>query len=315
MANLPANVGEALWVGAAGGKNHYNIGIGGPGGDLDHTDYPQSDIEDGNSPPVSSTYFHLDTNGDVVFKQFVENGRTSTNTKYSRTELRELQPNGSDKASWSGSSGTHYMQGRSKIDHVPSAKPWVVFFQVHDASSDLARIQTEDGAIICRRTPPGGSEIRTVIRPSYTIGSWISWELRIESGTMTVKLDGVTVLTASGMGESGCYFKAGCYNQVNNRSDGGSAATGEYCQVTMQRGSFVTWHSGYPNPTTPVFTGGTDSSGGGGHDPGTGADTQPPSSPTGLTVTRTASGNQLTWNAATDNVGVDHYNIYRSGGV
>ena len=310
MANLPANPGEALWIGGAAGKNHYNVGIGGPGGDLDHTDYDQSTIEDGFS---LASYFYLDSNGDTVFKQLVENGRTSTGTKYARTELRELTASGA-KAAWNGSSGTHYMQGRSKIDHVPSAKPWVCFFQVHDASSDLARIQTEDGAIVCRRTPPGSSsEIRTVIRTSYTIGDWYSWELRIESGTMTVKLDGVTVLTASGMGESGCYFKAGCYNQVNNRSDGGGAATGEYCQVTMQRGSFVTWHSGYPDPTTPVFTGGTDTNGGPGQVGG--VDTEPPTSPTGLTVTRTSAGNVLTWNAATDNVGVDHYNIYRSGGV
>lgn len=313
MANLPANVGEALWIGAAAGKNHFNIGIGGPGGDLDHTDYPQSDIEDGNSPPVDSDLFHLDSNGDVVFKMPVQYGRTSTNTKYPRCECRELQPNGSDKAAWNSGSGTHYGQGRSKIDHVPSAKPWVVFFQVHDADSDFFRVQTEDGAIVCRRTPPGGSEIRTVLRSSYAIGSWISWEWRFESGTLTIKLDGVQVLSASGMSKTGCYEKFGCYNQVNSRSDGGGAASGEYCQVTVQRGSKVTWHSGYSSPTTPVFTGGTDSNGGPGNVGG--VDTEPPSSPTGLTVTRTASGNQLNWNAATDNVGVDHYKIYRSGGV
>lgn len=306
MANLPANPGEALWIGGAGGKNHYNIGIGGPGSSTDHTDHSQSEIEDGFT---LASYFYLDSNSDVVFKQLVENGHTSANTKYSRTELRELQPNGTSNAAWDGRTGTHYMQGRSKIDHVPSAKPWVCFFQVHDSSSDLARVQTEDGAIICRRTPPGGSEIRTVIASSYTIGAWIDWEMRIVSGTLTVKLNGATVLTAAGMGETGCYFKFGCYNQVSNASDGGGASPGEYCQVTVQRGSAVTWHSGYTTPTTPVFTGSTDPSGGPGG--GAGNDTQAPTVPQSLAAVRGNAQAALSWSASTDNVGVTGYNVYR----
>jgi PKD repeat protein len=43
-----------------------------------------------------------------------------------------------------------------------------------------------------------------------------------------------------------------------------------------------------------------------------GADTQPPSKVTGLTVTDAQDGKlNLVWNPATDNVGVDHYKIYR----
>jgi hypothetical protein len=312
VALLPANPGEALWIGGAGGKNHFNVGIGGPGGDLDHEDYSQSAIEDGFD---LADYFYLDENGDVVFKQYVENGRTSENTKYSRSECRELQPNGTSKAEWNSGSGEHYGKGRSKIDHVPDAKPWVVFFQVHDADSDFFRVQLENGSIVCRRSPPGSDEIRTVLRTGYSTGTWIDWEWRFVSGTLTIKLDGTTVLTASNMSKSGCYEKFGCYNQVNNRSDGGGAPTGEYCKVTVQRGSKVTWHSGYAEPTTPVFTGGTDPGGGPGTDPGTGLDTQAPTSPEGLTITRTATGNLLSWEPSTDNVGVHHYNIYRSGGA
>ena len=306
MANLPANPGEALWIGGDLGRNHFNVGIGGPGGDLDHTDYSQAAIEDGFT---LADYFYLDGNGDVVFKQYVQNGRTSTNTKYPRTECRELQPNGTSKAAWSSGSGTHYGKGISKIDHVPSAKPWVVFFQVHDADSDFFRVQTEDGAIVCRRTPPGGSEIRTVLRSSYTVGAWIAWEWRFESGTLTIKLDGTTVLTASGMSKTGCYEKFGCYNQVNNRSDGGSAPTGEYCQVTVQRGSKVTWHTGYPEPTTPTFGGTTDPGGGPGG--GAGNDTQAPTVPGNFVGIRDTTKARLLWTESTDNVGVTGYRVYR----
>ncbi|HEX2551021.1 MAG TPA: heparin lyase I family protein [Nocardioidaceae bacterium] len=306
MANLPANPGEALWLGGDSGKYHANVGIGGPGGDLDHTDYSQSTIEDGFT---LADYFYLDSNGDCVFKQYVENGRTSTNTKYSRTELRELQPNGTDKAAWNSGSGTFSDEAISKIDHVPSAKPWVVFFQVHDADSDFFRVQTEDGAIVCRRTPPGGSEIRTVLRSSYTAGAWIAWKWQFDSGRLRIWLDGTVVLDVTGMSKTGCYAKLGCYNQVNNRSDGGSAPTGEYCQVTVQRGSLKRVRPGYPASTTPVFTGGTDAGGGPGG--GAGNDTQPPTVPGSLIGGRGNTRATLAWSASTDNVGVDHYNIYR----
>ncbi|MCX4744173.1 glycoside hydrolase family 6 protein [Kitasatospora sp. NBC_01287] len=47
---------------------------------------------------------------------------------------------------------------------------------------------------------------------------------------------------------------------------------------------------------------------------GTGGDTTPPSVPTGLSVTgSTASGVSLAWSAATDNVGVAGYHVYRGG--
>ncbi|MFF0387395.1 glycoside hydrolase family 6 protein [Kitasatospora sp. NPDC004615] len=46
--------------------------------------------------------------------------------------------------------------------------------------------------------------------------------------------------------------------------------------------------------------------------PSTG-DTTPPTAPTGLTATTTAGSVSLTWNAATDNVGVTGYDVYRGG--
>jgi hypothetical protein len=307
VALLPANMGEALWIGGAGGKNHYNIGIGGPGGGTDHEDYSQAQIEDGFEQDPE---FCLNAEGDAQFRMFVENGRTSSGTKYARSELREFQPNGTDRATWNSGSGTHYVKGRSRIDTAPSAKPWVVFFQCHDAESDLARVQLENGSIVCRRTPPGGDEIRTVLRTGYSFGTWVDWEMRFVSGRMTIILDGSTVMDVTGMGTSGCYFKTGCYNQVSSASDGGGATPGEYCQVTMQRGSLETWHTGYATPTTPVFTGGSDPGGGPGGGDGT-DDVQAPSVPQGGAAVRGDEELDLSWTASSDNVGVTQYNIYR----
>src|SRR5690606_39755023 len=104
------------------------------------------------------------------------------NTKYPRTELREFEEpdeNGgdpdSDRAAWDGSSGTHWMKGRSRVKQVAREKPWVCFFQIHDADSDLIRIQTEKkGNGLClaaRWTPNSGGEQRKELM-DYQLGQW-----------------------------------------------------------------------------------------------------------------------------------------------
>lgn len=320
MANLPANPGQALWIGGAAGQNHANIGIGQgtSNGAGDHTDYSQALIEEGASPPVDSTRFYLNADGNPVFRINASAGTTSSGTKHPRTECRELQQNGTSNAAWDGRSGDHYLKARCRIITVTSNRPWICFGQIHGSStspntSDLIRLQTEGTngtstnlSLIARRTPPGGSEIRTVLRTGYNVGTWFDYELRLTAGTITVKIDGVTLLTASGMGQIDCYFKYGCYLQD---SVGEGASSSDWGAVEFQRGSVQVWNTGYPTPTTPVFTGSTDPSGGAGG--GAGNDTQAPTVPTNLAAVRGNTQAALSWTASTDNVAVDHYNIYR----
>jgi len=317
VANLPSHPGEALWIGSAGGKNHYNVGIGqGTTGGDDHTDFAQSAIEDGYTDPDK---FFINSDGNAVFRINAGAGKTSTNTAHPRSELRELLANGTSKAEWDGRSGEHYIKGRSRIIEVTGNKPWICFFQAHGSegspnTSDLFRVQTEGAigastnlSIVCRRTPPsGGSEIVTTLRTGYNVGTWLDWYASIVNGTLTIKLDGTTVLTAAGMGQIKCYWKMGCYLQDN--PDKGASPTA-YGGVEVERGSFVTWHTGYPTPTTPVFTGSTDPGGGPGGGPGN--DTQAPTVPADLVAVRGDTQAALSWSASTDNVGVHHYNLYR----
>lgn len=308
MVATPANPGEALWIGAAEGKNHYNVGIGNTAsGTAEHTDFSQSDIEGGYSqnPEFEMTADRLA----VIFRINAGAGKTSANTKFPRTELREFLANGTTRAAWDGRTGSHYMKGRSRITAFSDGRPWICFFQIHDASSDLARVQTEGTAgqttgldLVCRRTPPGGSEIKTVIG-SYSINTWINWEMRIDSGRLRVIIDSATVLDVTGMGNTGCYFKHGCYLQDNVADYGATSAS--YGQVETEAGSFVTWHTGYSNPTTPVFTG---------PDGGSVGDTQPPSVPTNLTAVHGDTQVALSWSGSVDDTGVASYNVYRDPG-
>ena len=92
------------------------------------------------------------------------------------------------------------------------------------------------------------------------------------------------------------------YNDAINR---GYAQRSWY--LTSVQAGFEPWVGG----TGLAVTGFSYSVGG-----GTGSDTQAPSAPTGLTASNvTSSGLTLSWQAASDNVGVTGYDVYRNGSL
>lgn len=245
---LPANPGQALWIGTTAGKNHFNVGIG--ESTSAHVDHTQTEIQNG----FSSQWFSLDASKLwVIFKVRIDAATTSTNTKYPRSELRELSESGSN-AAWNGSSGTHTHEHTSKVMHVPPNKSSVCFSQIHDASSDLVRLQTEGsvGAVklVLRNTPPG-SDTETVrtVASTYTIGGEVTVKWSVVNGNGTVVINGASFTYPAGT--SGCYFKNGAYAQSNETIDSAS----ETCEVWVKAGTEKTWHTGYASPTTPVFSG------------------------------------------------------------
>lgn len=316
MALTPANMAEALWIGAADGKNFFNVGIGQGVASTpnDHIDYTMAQIEAGFT---DADKFYLDnTTHNPVFRINAGAGTTSTNTVHPRSELRELTKSGAN-AAWDGRTNVHQMQGRSRMISFSDARSWICFFQAHGSStspntSDLFRVQTEGTTanqttnldVVCRRTPPsGGSEIRTVLRAgNYNQNDWISWQTAINAGRLTIAFDGVSVLDVSGMGQIDCYWKTGCYLQ-DGPTHGATATS--WGAVEMEKGSLQVWHTGYPAPTTPVFTGPDDGG-------GAAADTTPPTVPDDLAAIRGDTSVTLVWQASTDDVGVDHYVVTRT---
>jgi hypothetical protein len=258
---LPANPGEALWIGPELGKNHFNVGIGQPGGGTNHEDYDEDEIEDGFSQDPE--FILTDDRSAVQFRTDVDFGTTTENTDYPRTELRELDENG-DLADWDGGVDEHRLWGRSRATHLAAEKPWVVLAQIHDASSDLVRIQTEvrGGALrICaRHTPPGSPDEDVYILIDYTEGQWVEWEINVSGGEIEVVIDGVSMpgeldgVTLSA-DTDGCYYKAGCYAQSNVDDEGEDPD--DYFAVEVEAGSFGHWHTGWATNTEPVYTGPT----------------------------------------------------------
>src|SRR5690606_27621348 len=201
--------------------------------------------------------------GNVEFRVKLTEGRTSNNTKYPRTELREFEEpdeHGGDpdshRAAWDGSAGTHWMQGRTRVKQVTREEHGVCFFQIHDADSDLVRIQTEKKGnglcLVARWTPNSGGEQRKELM-DYQLGQWVDWYLEVVNGRCRVVIDNQELLNVSGMGRSGCYFKHGAYAQsaVNNVTDTENGDGNQWFVVETESGSFQTWHTGYDDPAIP----------------------------------------------------------------
>lgn len=196
---------ELLDIGSSGG--YWNLGIGYPSGHVDKT--PQQLLAGFSEAP----YFYVTSDGlRVHFQVPMNGGRTSTNTKYPRSELREYKSDNTTKASWSGSSGTHIMSGVTRVIHMAPEKQEMVVAQIHDGSDDTLQIRVEGTTW---RASINGTEHATVLG-TFSWGTDVAWEIRVASGTLTIKINGTTKITTNPGYGSGQYFKVGCYAQQNS---------------------------------------------------------------------------------------------------
>lgn len=87
-----------------------------------------------------SAWFDVNPERDgVVFRSPVGGGRTTPNTKYLRSELRELARDGS-LAKWSNRSEVHALRSTLAVTELPKGKPEVVCGQIHDDKDDVLEI-------------------------------------------------------------------------------------------------------------------------------------------------------------------------------
>lgn len=241
MASSPAQV---LNLGPGPNQNHFNVGVGRPTG---HVDYDMKQLVAGL---VVDPGFKVVENG-VEFSARADAKTTSKKTKYGRSELRELNADGS-KAAWDGRKGYHRLSWTARVMKAPDGRSRICFGQIHDSRSDLVRLQTEgtNGSVklVARNTPPG-SDTETVktIRSSYRLGDPIVCDLDVANGKGTVYLDGVAVHMFPAA-IAGCYAKTGCYNQFN-ASQVPASETGVVAILDL-----VCRHSSSPLP--PVRQGG-----------------------------------------------------------
>ena len=155
--------------------------------------------------------FFVNENGKGVVFRAISGAMTTVNSKYPRSELREMTADGSASAAWNTNDDhIHTMTLQQAVTKTPEVKPHVVCAQIHDKKDDVMMVRLEGQRLFIERNKTGDVELDT----AYVLGT--SFNLRIEAGNGRVKvwyndvlsMDWETVRT-------GCYFKAGCYTQSN----------------------------------------------------------------------------------------------------
>lgn len=209
----------------------WNLGIGFASG---HTDITPTQLQNGY---VNSPYYTMNATGTAVQHQvFLNGGTTSTNTKYPRCEFREFATGStSTKASWSGSSGRHIMRGAVKLLHLGPNKPEVVVAQMHDSADDTLQLGlygTSASGPFDVKLRINGTLTGSALLTGVALGTEVAWDIDVNNGTLTVKINGTTKYTGNPGWGGGQYFKTPLYPQ-QNVNDSGNPST-EYARVEFR---------------------------------------------------------------------------------
>jgi hypothetical protein len=226
---------QFLNIGGVGG--YWNLGIGYPTG---HVDITYSELRNGF---VDSPYFVMNAAGTaVVFWTPMNGGKTSSNTKYARTELRELKSDGVTKAAWDGTTGLDRMQGKSKVMHYAPIKCEMCVAQVHNATDDMLQIRPEAATATGSQTwrlSVAGTKVKDLIT-GVALGQEVSWDIEFNNNTLTVRINGTSQWTQSASAfTAGQYFKVGSYPQQNSTDQANSPT--DYASVELR--DLVTTHT------------------------------------------------------------------------
>jgi hypothetical protein len=177
----------------------------------------------------TNEFFTLNPTRDGVVFSAHGAGVTTKNSRYPRSELREMD--GDEKAAWTNTSGTHTLEVCEAVTKVPSAKPEVVAAQIHDGKDDVMQIRLEDRTLMVQYDD-GGSEV--VIDPDYALGTPYHVRIVAANGEVEVLYNGEKKadLPLSG---SGWYWKVGAYVQSNSGEGDGADSVGEVTVYSLNR--------------------------------------------------------------------------------
>lgn len=207
-----------------------------PSGVLDLSNWKLT-IPSGNSEspteilqPALSSYVHdvwFSVNGGGVRFRAPVNAVTTSGSNYPRSELREMQNGGKDRADWSSSSGTHSMSIDQAITAIPAKKPHVVAGQIHDSGDDVIVIRLEGQSLYVN--VDGKNEY--TLDGGYTLGKRFTVKFEVSGGQTKVYYNGAQAYTLD-KSYSGAYFKAGAYTQ-SNCSKEDNCSDGNYGEVVI----------------------------------------------------------------------------------
>jgi hypothetical protein len=178
------------------------------------------------------SYFFTDpVDGSMSFWD-PENGVTTANSSYPRSELREMTASGA-AANWT-TTGTNTLSATLRATLVPDH---VAVGQIHLGTGTPASTKPllelfyySTGSIVMaiEQTPAGGNEVLHAVA-SVPLGTKWSYVIGLSGNTISLSIDGgapQTFAMSATFDQEGMYFKAGDYDQ----SVGSSATVGAKVQ-------------------------------------------------------------------------------------
>ncbi len=184
-------------------------------------------------------YFDIRSDGSLVFWCPV-NGVPTKNTKYPRTELREVIDPTDDNVCWPAT-GQHILRATCRVLEVPSSGK-VIIGQIHGYSGKalpLIKLQMHKDRI--EALVKTSIEKDTETKLSFPLEERqpdIAFEIRIDAGKLSVRVNSVTQAfdlfeREPAWADQSLYFKAGAYVQ-DNEGPSTEGARIVFTQLTVQ---------------------------------------------------------------------------------
>jgi hypothetical protein len=212
--------------------------------------------------PELATYtgpnLYLNDTGDGVVFVAPTDGVTTPNSRNPRSEWREMADNGVSKAAWSSTVGAHSLEVDLVVDEFPSGKkPHVVVAQIHDGNDDVTVFRLEgnitDDRSVGKLWITDGNTTHGHFVADVRLGTRIRVGFHVQNGIIRFAFNGAPVDYEQKKAVTGCYFKAGCYNQSGGIVTRFPDGTADFAQVTIYK--LLVTHSGAVKPVEPPTTG------------------------------------------------------------
>lgn len=142
-------------------------------------------------------------------------------SSFPRSELRQVNADGSD-ASIDVFDGIYWLQGKTRITHLPPLKPEVVIMQLFDGKRDRVAIRTQlisgKPYLVVRIN---GSAVKPYLATPYVLNTEFEWKVLVENGVVSIYYNDMSQPVISNQllestGRPSWYFKAGCYAQTDD---------------------------------------------------------------------------------------------------
>ncbi|WP_028646691.1 polysaccharide lyase family 7 protein [Nocardiopsis sp. CNT312] len=176
----------------------------------------------------SAPWFNVNARCTGVQFRSPVNGVTTPNSSYARSELREMTDNGTERASWSATSGTHTLTFREAFNKLPNTKPHVVGAQIHGSDDDITAFRLEGSNLYITK---GNDTHHKLVTSDYKLHTVFEGKYVVSNGKIKVYYNGVLQTTISHTG-SGNYFKVGAYTQANC-GNSSPCSSSNYGQVSV----------------------------------------------------------------------------------